>query len=262
MAYQKVQSVIRALKIMELLREKSLRNEFVSPSEAAEAAGTSRITAYNILNTLAECGYVRHTARGRYEEGSRGSLLVLGTGITPLLREAARPLMEQAAAVGRESFVLATLHNARRVELLRIGRIKNTRSATFEANEKLYSMRTTRVMLAWYKQHQLDYFIRHNGLPQIRDWQETNGTRNGLKTELARIRENGGCNDIHESVKLAVVAVPVFFGNEIIASLGCYSPVNQTSSERQKGIFWLLQDCAEKINQTLLKMPGLPQNSV
>ena len=49
--YQKVKSVERALKIMELLREKSIVNEFVSPREAAKAAGISTVSAYNILNT-------------------------------------------------------------------------------------------------------------------------------------------------------------------------------------------------------------------
>lgn len=245
---------------MELLREKSLRNEYVSPGEAAKAAGISRISAYHILNTLADCGYVRHTARGRYEEGVRGSLLVLGSGIMPRLCDAARPLMEDAAAIGRDGFVLATLHNARRVELLRIGKIKNTRQAPFEANEMFYSMRTTRVMLAWYKPHQLDFFIRCNGLPQVQDWPETNGTKSGLKTELARIRENGGCCDIHHEIKLTASAVPVFFGGEVIASLGCYSPVNQTNQERQLGIFRLLQDCTDKISKTLTETAKNDEN--
>ena len=52
--YQKVKSVERALKIMELLREKSIANDFVSPREAAKAAGISSVSAYNIINTLAE----------------------------------------------------------------------------------------------------------------------------------------------------------------------------------------------------------------
>ena len=87
--YQKVKSLERALKIMELLREKSILNEFVSPREAAEAAGISPVSAYNILNTLAECGYARRSGRGKYEEGRRGALPTQGLGVMPRLRELA-----------------------------------------------------------------------------------------------------------------------------------------------------------------------------
>ena len=114
--YQKVQSLVRALKIMELLREKSIMNEFVSPQEAARAAGISTVSAYNILNTLADCGYVKHTGRGKYEEGAAGSLLLQGRGLVPRLCTAAEPLLRRAAASGKESFLLVTLNNGKRVD--------------------------------------------------------------------------------------------------------------------------------------------------
>ena len=50
--YQKVKSVERALKIMELLREKSIINEFVSPREAAKAAGMDTVMVANPGNTI------------------------------------------------------------------------------------------------------------------------------------------------------------------------------------------------------------------
>ena len=138
--YQKVKSLVRALKIMELLREKSILNEYVSPQDAARVAGISTVSAYNILKTLEECGYVRHTGRGKYEEGGQGALPVLGSGIMPRLRELAKPLLDRAAASGNESFLLVTLNNGKRVELLRIGRIKNTSKAVFQANAEPYAM--------------------------------------------------------------------------------------------------------------------------
>ena len=156
--YQKVKSLERALKIMELLREKSLSNEFVSPGEAARLTGITAVSAYNILKTLEECGYAKHAGRGKYEEGAKGFRTVLGAGWIPKLKERAKPLFSAAAQAGKESFILATLNNGKRVELLRIGQIKNTKSATFEANAEPYAMRTVRVILAWYKPAQLDFF--------------------------------------------------------------------------------------------------------
>lgn len=248
--YQKVKSLERALKIMELLREKSIRNEFVSPKEAAAAASISSVSAYNILNTLEECGYVRHCGRGKYEEGAKGALPILGTGEMPRLRAGAQALLEEAASSGRESFLLVTLNNGKRVELLRMGKIKNSRRAAFEANSEPYAMRTVRVILAWYKPAQLDFFIRRNGLPKKEDWPEANETRSGLNRELQKIRTFGGCCDIHEKRGLTATAVPVFSqGEEVIASLGCYSPVKTTDPMRQKGLFRFLEEIAVRLRK-------------
>ena len=250
--YQKVKSVERAMKILELLREKSIANEFVSPQEAAKAAGISPVSAYNILNTLADCGYVRHTGRGKYEEGAFGSLFLQGRGLIPRLCAEAEPLLKRAAASGKESFLLVTLNNGKRVELLRIGKIKNTRNAVFEANAEPYAMRTVRVILAWYKPAQLDFFIRRNGLPGKEDWPEANETRSGLLRELQRIREQGGCCDTHPKRGMTATAVPILLpGDEVIGSLGCYSPLASTDFIRQKGIFRLLQELASGIGSAV-----------
>ena len=246
--YQKVKSLERALKIMELLRAKSIVNEFVSPREAAEIAGISAVSAYNILNTLVECGYARHRGRGKYEEGGRGALPTQGLGVMPRLRELAEPLLDSAAASGKESFLLVTLNNGKRVELLRIGRIKNSRRAVCEANSEPYAMRTVRAILAWYNPAQLDFFIRRNGLPTMEDWPEANGCRSGLTRELKRIREQGGCCDLHLKRGMTATAVPVLLpGDEVVGSLGCYSPLRDTDRIRQKGIFQLLQEMAAKL---------------
>ena len=246
--HQKVKSVERALKIMELLREKSIINEFVSPREAAKAAGISTVSAYNILNTLAECGYARHSGRGKYEEGGRGALPTQGVGIMPRLRELAEPLLNEVAASGKESFLLVTLNNGKRVELLRVGGIKNSRAAVSEANAEPYAMRTVRVILAWYKPAQLDFFIRRNGLPSKEDWPEVDESRSGLLRELKNIRERGGCCDIHLKRGMTATAVPILLsGDEVAGSLGCYSPLKNTDRIRQKGIFLLLQEMASRI---------------
>ena len=248
--YQKVKSVERALKILELLREKSIVNEFVSPQEAARAAGVSPVSAYNILNTLVDCGYVRHSGRGKYEEGTLGALPVQARGLMPRIRAAAEPLLKQAASSGKESFLLVTLNNGKRVELLRIGRIKNNRNAVFEANSEPYAMRTVRVILAWYTPAQLDFFIRRNGLPTRGDWPEVNETRSGLLRELRKIREQGGCCDIHVKRGMTATAVPILLpGDEVVGSLGCYSPLKTTDPIRQKGIFRLLQEFAAQIGK-------------
>ena len=174
----------------------------------------------------------------------------------PRLRRAAEPLLCRAAESGREGYLLVTLNNGRRVELLRIGGIRNSAGATAEANAEPWAMRTVRVILAWYTPAQLDFFIRRNGLPSREEWPEANGTRSGLLRELEKIRKAGGCCDIHSRRKLTATAVPVLLpGDEVIASFGCYSPMTTTDFIRQKGIFRLLQEFAERLRETLTR-PG------
>ena len=249
--YQRVKSLERALKIMELLREKGMRSEFVSPREAAEAAGISSVSAYNILNTLMACGYARRCGRGKYEEGGRDMLPTVASGAMAKLKAETEPRLRELASSGRESFLLVTLNNGKRLELLRIGRIKNSGGAAMEANAEPYAMRTVRVILAWYTPAQLDFFVNRNGLPRERDWKETRGTRTGLLRELRKIREFGGCCDINFHRSMTATAVPVFSADgSVIASLGCYSPLVNTDHIRQRGIFQLLQELSALVGKS------------
>ena len=113
-------------------------------------------------------------------------------------------------------------------------------------------MRTVRAILAWYKPAQLDFFIRRNGLPTKEDWPEVRETRSGLLRELRKIREQGGCCDTHLKRGMTATAVPVLLpGDEVIGSLGCYSPLANTDFIRQKGLFRLLQEFASGISSSL-----------
>ena len=256
MAYETVHSVKKALSILELICEKAMENQPVLLREAAAHAGIPPATARALLRTLEECGYVRRTGHGRYEEGVR-SLRVLASGAALRhLPELARPLMEEGYREFGESFVLAALHNGRRVELLRIGSPSEASpEMRFQANAECYRMRTCRVILAWYSELQVDFFVEHNGLPGVDDWPECGGTRDGLAAELLRIRRSGGCCDLAGG--LTATAVPVLNeAEEVIASLGCYSPVSRTDRARQFGIFNILQGYAAQIRGGLLRNHG------
>lgn len=73
----------------------------------------------------------------------------------------------------------------------------NLKAPEWHANEEFYSMRTTRVMLAWFSKTQLEYFIERNKLPAYNAWPEVNNSSANLKHELKKIRINGGCRDIY-----------------------------------------------------------------
>ena len=83
--------------------------------------------------------------------------------------------------------------------------------------------------------------------------------RSGLLRELKGIRERGGCCDIHLKRGMTATAVPILLsGDEVVGSLGCYSPLRETDHIRQKGLFQLLQEMASRIGREA-ETPAAPR---
>ena len=121
--------------------------------------------------------------------------------------------------------------------------MKRTRGFKIAAN-------VCRVILAWYSELQVDFFVEHNGLPGIDDWPECGGSREGLERELGTIRARGGCAERQN--RLVAIAVPILTGGgDAIASLGCYAAASRTDKPRAAGIFKMLRDCADSIRERL-----------
>lgn len=251
MGYQTVKSVIKAMAILELLTDQAIENKVLTLADIARATGILPVTARNLLRTLEECGYVRRTGHGKYEEGDQCCKLFRAEGIFRKLREVAAPIMEQTVHDIGESVLLAAIVKGKRVELLRCQAPDDPLiEPKWHANAAFYQMRTTRAILAWFTQEQLKSFVETNGLPTTVDWPECNESWDGLKQELRKIRMAGGCAD--QQSNLAAIAVPVLTaGNEVVASLGCYAPLSRTDKPRAAGILKMLHDGALQIQEKL-----------
>jgi DNA-binding IclR family transcriptional regulator len=167
------------------------------------------------------------------------------------LREVAEPVIRKTVNDLGESLLLVSIVRNKRVELLRCQAADDPLiDPQWSANENYYQMRTTRTILAWFTDEQLDDFIQTNGMPSIADWPECENSIVRLKHELSKIRSAGGCSDAHGSS--AAIAVPILTtGNEIIASLGCYAPLTRTDKPRAAGIFKMLHDFATLIQERM-----------
>lgn len=251
MAYQLVKSVSKAMAILELLMDQALENKHLTLAEVAARTGILPVTARNLLRTLEECGYVRRSGHGKYEEGDKCCRLFRAEGILRRLREVAAPLIDKTVEDLGESVLLSSIVKGRRVEILRRQAAGDGMvEPHWAANANFYRMRTTRVVLAWFSLEQLNNFIEVNGLPQQGDWPECGNTFEGLKQELLRIRHAGGCAEEHGS--FVAIAAPILTGgNEVVAALGCYAPLSRTDKPRRAGILSMLHDCARHIEEKL-----------
>ncbi|MFG0250217.1 MAG: IclR family transcriptional regulator [Phycisphaeraceae bacterium JB051] len=251
MEFQPVKSVVKAFAILELLTSQTLENKTLTLSEISKATGILPVTARNLLRTLESCGYASRVSHGHYREGDRCTRLFRSEGVLRKLREVSEPLIRQTVWDLGESLLLVTMIRNRRVELLRCQADKDDLvDPKWAANEKAYQMRTTRAILAWFTDKQLDAYIQTNGLPSPEDWPECEASRSKLATELKKIRLHGGCCDVHGGYM--ALAVPIMTtGNEAVASLGCYVPHARTDKPRTAGIFKMLHDCATLIEQRM-----------
>ncbi|WFB34470.1 helix-turn-helix domain-containing protein [Kiritimatiellota bacterium B12222] len=254
MTFKPVKSVAKAIQILELLIKHSSENKVLTLSDVHASTGILPATAHNLLKTLEHCGYAQRRAHGQYSEGERCYTLLRTGGIIRKLKETSTPIIEQTVNDLNESLLLVSIVNGKRVELIRkLATDDTTKAPNWKADEHIYQMRTTRVILAWFSLEQLHFFIERAGLPSTKDWPECENSLKGLTRELELIRHKGGCNDnnTHPSSFVAI-AVPILSStNEIIGSLGCYAPRSRTDMARATGIFQLMQDCANRIQTQL-----------
>lgn len=251
MGSQTVKSVEKALAIVECLTSQTLENTTLTLAEISQATGILPVTARNLLRTLEACGYASRVRHGHYREGDRCTRLFRAEGVLRKLREVAEPIMRNTVSDLGESLLLVSLIRNKRVELLRCqARDDRLVAPQWSANENCYQMRTTRTILAWLTDKQLQSFIEANDMPSLEDWPECKNTMDQLKKELKKIRSNGGCADVHGPY--AAIAVPILTtGNEVIASLGCYVPIARADKPRTAGIFKMLHDCAQFIQNRM-----------
>lgn len=251
MGYSTVKSIEKAMSVLELLTDRALENRPLTLSEITKETAIPQVTARNILRTLEKCGYVTRIRHGQYEEGERCCKLFRSSGIIRHLTVAAAPILQKLSHDLNESVLLATIVNGKRVELIRC-RVShdNLKAPEWHANEEFYSMRTTRVMLAWFSKTQLEYFIERNKLPAYNAWPEVNNSSANLKHELKKIRINGGCRDIYGET--LAIAVPVKNkAGDIVASLGCYMLCRRTDRNGIDAIFRQLHQSTEDITRSL-----------
>jgi len=253
MGYETVKSVEKALSILNLLIDCAADARPLTLSDIAKQSGIPPNVSRNILRTMEKCGYAQRLRHGEYQEGSRCYQLLRSTGILRCLCEVAEPVMRQIEEELRESLLLVTVVNNKRLELLRVQtKTDCLYHPEWHASENIYAMRTTRVKLAWLTRFQLERFLQHNQLPDEQSWPEVCGSVANLRHELKKIRLAGGCLD--ETPACYAIAVPVMTKNgDCVASLGCYAMYERTNRKRAEQIFELLHCKAQEITVGMAK---------
>ncbi len=242
-----VKSIKKALDALDFVIIESISRKGVSLGEIASRLGIQNTTAHNILKTMEICGYISRAEGRLYSPGAKCHELSRAGSTLKKLSDLSKPLIAELAAETGESFVVTTLLNGERHVLLRV---KGGGTISVESEKAdlpgIYNMVTTRVMLAFAPESELDFFIQKNGMPGD-TW---NGIKDvgGLKTEFSKIRRIGFAEG--KTSELASLAVPILDADTfLLGAIGVYVPSFRFNREKRDRLRDLIKKVSQKISE-------------
>jgi IclR family transcriptional regulator, KDG regulon repressor len=200
-------TALKALQVLEIVANYA---DSISVTEVAEVADVDKSTAYRMLNTLVEAGYVTredHTKRYRlsYKVVTLSRNLLAENEVSRLIRQT----LEQVTSQTQETLHVAMLDGT---ESVVIQKIKGTQlvNVDFHIGDRssLHCTSIGKALLAFQDVRYIEEIIAL-GLPKCASNTITDPDQ--LRKELQRVRSQGYAFDDHEfSDNMRCVAVPIF----------------------------------------------------
>jgi IclR family pca regulon transcriptional regulator len=214
--YQGIQSVSRALSILELFSD---TRPALSVSEVAELTGLNRATCYRFCQTLRQLGYLEELGDRRFRPGLKAVSLAHSALSSRELPELAMPYLQRLREEINETVNMGLLDDT---EVVYVARVLSDHliSLRLYVGSRLpaYASSLGRAILAFLPEEEAESIIDRSELKQLTDHTIVNRKR--LTAELKQIRERGyALNDQEIANGLRGVAAPVLteFGQPLAA---------------------------------------------
>ncbi len=245
---------VRALeRALDLLGAFSVSEPELSFSELAARVDLPKSTTVRLLSILEERGYLeRSPETERYRIGVRafeiGSIYIQ----TLRLETEAHPYLERLAQELNQTANLAVLDQG---QIVHIGVVAPNRSIRFYATigqrEFAHCTGLGKALLAYQPEEVIDQITHRWGLP--RRTERTITTPDALRTELARIREQGYAVDAEESEPgLTCIAAPVRDDrNRVVAALSVSGQSAEYEEPARSAIIEAITEAAGQISARL-----------
>ncbi len=244
-----VQSVERALRILEELGKIRDRTEGIGLLELSRLIQLKSPTTHNLLKTLVCCGYAEKISRtNKYKLGQSCFDLVEQESIIYRLTKASEDTILSLARKVQESIVLAAYHRGERFAVSRVqGQRPLTVDTTVIVEDNIYKTVTGRIILSELSDEELRDYVKRHGLPG-KEWKRASNLKL-LMQELAKIKKEGMASNKVDNGQIYALAVPVLGRKEgLIASLGTYLPSVRFKGMHKKEIIKGLKDAAKEIS--------------
>jgi PcaR/PcaU/PobR family beta-ketoadipate pathway transcriptional regulator len=204
--FQGIQSVSRALSILELFSDK---RPSASVSEVAELTGLNRATCYRFCQTLRQLGYLEEMGDRRFRPGLKAVSLAHSALSSRELPELALPYLRRLREEINETVNMGLLDDT---EVVYVARVLSDHliSLRLYVGSRLpaYASSLGRAMLAFMPEDESEAILDRSELQPLTG--HTIVDRKRLTAELRRIREQGyALNDQEVANGLRGVAAPV-----------------------------------------------------
>ncbi|MFN8473093.1 MAG: IclR family transcriptional regulator [Anaerolineae bacterium] len=248
-----IRAIERALQILECFDDEHPTR---GVTEIADATGLHKATAFRIITTLANHGYLERVAGGQeYRLGMQLAALGFQTIRRLDLRREALPYMTELAKLCDETCDLSVFDHGEAlcIEVVRSRHVLAPASAV-GLHLPAHATASGKLFLAFLARDELDALLSQ---PLAAYTPNTITSPNQLRADLALIRQRGyGLDEEEYEVGVRSVSAPIRNSSgEMVAALGMPGPVGRVGRERADEIAAFLVDRAEAISRRLGWMP-------
>jgi len=244
-----INSVLKALDILELLDEKSE----LGITQIARFLDMEKSTVYRLVNSLRIRGYIQQNPDNqKYSNGFK--LFEMGNNVVKHmgLRKQAYPFLKELSEKSGEAVDLAVRDGKYVVYLDKIDS-QSTIKVDLVVGKKMpmYCTGLGKVLLAFLPEAEAENLLRDEVFERFTP--RTHENLHSLMEELVDVRRLGFAWDREEYVKgLICVAAPVFgLGDKVVAAMSVALPKYYVSEEEQKKAKDCVVEVARKLTEAL-----------
>jgi len=221
--------------------------------EITEQLGYSQATAYRLVRTLVEFGFLRQVTGGpQYALGLETVRLGLIGQETLNLSEIALPFMKELSSRTCEAVLLTVVDGTQGMCLAKIETEGPIRLSLKPGTSlPLHSGASTKVLMAYLGEEDWDRIIKKEGLKRFTPNTITQVEK--LKVHLKEIRRKGyAVSDQEVDSGVRAVGAPIFDGSgKLVAGLSVAGPIHRISKKRFLSLSQLVVQYAQKISNAL-----------
>ena len=239
--------VTRVLKILEMFRTNGPQ---LAMNEVVGLCGIPKASAFRILETMRESGYLAKNEHQRYRLTYKLLDVAMIVQERNPWRATAAPYLEEIYRISRETVNLGVLQGDHVVytdvlvstQLLRI-------STSVATHASLHATAIGKATLAWLPSAMVSQFARKPGFRRFTE--KTITTQRAMREELAQIRERGYAIDNEEEGPGHVcVGAPVFDSRlRLVCGVSISAPLTRMPPDRTARLGELVKETCQKISR-------------
>jgi IclR family acetate operon transcriptional repressor len=226
----------------------------VRPTELAERLGVDRSTAYRILYTLVQNGYLLQDERSNKFVANPAKIFQLSSEVAESRNwvSIAMDRLKDLRDLTQHTANLAVKYDSEMVIIARELAVETpTVLQSLGARRPVHCSATGKATIAFLSQLEVERIVNETGLAPLTSHSITTEAR--LITELAQVRQQGYAVDDQETLLgVRCIAAPVFdYNGHPLAAIGISGPISTLTAENMADLATKVQRIARETSEAL-----------